>query len=381
MKTIDNITRNIFICNTSFQIMMAVLFKLTNQRYERTDLVISNIIYKSEDLYKNISYSKVFDNVYYIKDYELNYVQNFSTNFEKIKRDFNSLKTINNLLPNIGIYDCLYVSDTLFSINSIYRLLKKKNKDLKVFFYEEGPISVLCDHGNHFKESKEYNSLKGKIYNRIVGLKNINGHFSGAYTTVARHMKKSYFSWYEMPRIADNKIDDYVNILNNFWKYKKNKQLESKVIFLEESFYIDGKENKDVEIVNDICRVVGKKHVMVKLHPRTRKNRFKDLGIKYFPDNNVPWELISLNGDMQNAVLVCMGSGAIIHPKLYWGIKQNAIALLNCHEYHFKYLDSEYYKCFYKICEEKELAFLPNNKADFLKKLKLLHTRNIDKSN
>lgn len=65
--------RNLFICDTPFQIMMAMAFRMTLLKNDTVDIVISDIISNSEGLYQNIKRSNAFSDAYYIRDYELNY--------------------------------------------------------------------------------------------------------------------------------------------------------------------------------------------------------------------------------------------------------------------------------------------------------------------
>lgn len=357
---------NLFICDTPFQIMMALAFRMTILKNDIVDIVISDIINNSESLYQNVKESNVFSDAYYIRDYELNYGFQSLGKAKKIKKLLNRKKIIKSLLPVDKSYDALFVTDTLRSIDWIYEQLLNINHQLKVFYYEEGPIAVLCDQGNHFKKRKEYESVCKRLFNQVLGVKHINGNFQGAFTSVYNQMPKAYFEWYDLTRISRDRLDAYVEILNEFWNYKHTNMFSNKFIFLEESFFTDGRENRDLEIISDIVSVVGKKDIIVKLHPRTRENRFEKMGLTVYQKNNVPWELIALNGDLCNAVLICVGSGAILYPKLYWNIDQVSIGLLECEEYHYEYLDNQYYKTFSRICKDKELAILPQNKQEFV---------------
>lgn len=362
--------RNLFICDTPFQIMMAMAFRMTLLKNDTVDIVISDIISNSEGLYQNIKRSNAFSDAYYIRDYELNYGFHSLKKNEKIRILLNRKGIIKSLLQLEEPYDAMFVTDTLRSIDWVYEYLSNFNHELNVFYYEEGPIAVLCDQGNHFKKSNEYGSIGKRLINRILGVKHINGNFRGAFTSVSDQMPKVYFEWYDIPRITSEEIDDYVNKLNEFWSYEHTNEFRNKFIFLEESFFTDGRENRDIEMINDIVTVVGKNAVIVKLHPRTRENRFEKMGLTVYQKNNVPWELIALNGDLQDTILICVGSGAILYPKLYWNINQVSVGLLECEDYHYEYLNDKYYKTFSRICKNKELAILPQSKEEFLRIIK-----------
>lgn len=348
--------------------MMATAFKMTILKNEQVDVIVSDLINDSEDLFLNISQSHYFDNAMYLRNYEFDYVH--KTKKEEIKKLLNRRGILNCLLPDLGEYDCFYVVDSLQSINVIYEILSKKNKNLSLYYYEEGPVAVLCDQGNHFKKKEEYFGIKGKIINALLGRLYVNGSFDAAYSSVYDRMEPNYFEWRKLPVISAGELKQYIEILNRFWGYKHDDSLKHKIVFLEESFYTDNRGDRDLEIVKDLLDNAHGREVLVKLHPRTRDNRFEKLGIDVYRNASVPWELVVLNGDLDDTILVCVGSGAVMYPKLYWNIEQKSIALLKCKEYQFPYIENnEYYKTFGKICEDKKLALLPKNKEEFFKQL------------
>ena len=353
-------------CDTPFQIMMAVAFRMTILQDETVELIVSDIISNAEILYKNILNSGIFDKTYFLKDYEIDYGKHSGGELGTLHRLIHRKKIISSLLPLRGKVDAFYSSDTLPSIEWIYDKLLSDNPDLNMYFYEEGPISVLCDQGKHFRQPFEYStSGLNRLLDSLLNIKHINGHYNGAFTSVGNYMSPSYFPWMEIPKISTSNLKAYISILNGFWNYQKSDILKNKVVFLEESFYTDGRENRDMEILNDLIKVLGKDRILVKMHPRTRINRYEKIGVSVYQNTSVPWELLALNGDLDRTLLVCIGSGAAIHPKLYWNIDQSSIALLDCKEYHYNYLDNKYYRLYSKICAEKGLAYLPKNKREF----------------
>ena len=358
--------RHLFICDTPFQIMMALAFRMNTLKDETVDIIISDIINDSFSLYENIKKSNIFSNVYYLKNYHIDYEVEIRTKYQDLFQTLFRKHFIKQIFKINNSYNFLYVTDSLKSFNWIYEILLKKNPEMKLFYYEEGPVSVLCDQGNHFKKYNEYGGRKYKLKNKLLGIKPINGNFSGAYVSVKSLMKETYFPWIDIPKITNEQLKKYVDVLNSFWNYKSTNDFKNKIIYLEESFFTDKHENHDMEIIDDLINNYGTEKIIVKLHPRTRINRFEPLGIKTYNKFSVPWELIVLNNDLDNSILICYASGSIIHPALYWGIQQKSIALVNCKEYHFSYLNNDYYKMYSYLCEQKKLSFLPNNKKEFL---------------
>ena len=359
-------TKCLFVCNTPFQIMTAVSFKLTLLKDDEVDIIVSNIIHDAKILTQNIMKTNVFNNVYYFEDYSLNFKHKKQGWFNKGLELLTRRSCIRKALSIEKSYDKLFTSDTLKTIDWIYDLLYSMNRELKVFYFEESPIAVMCDQGNHFKEPSYYSSGVKRFIQQLLGVRHINGNWNGAYSTVSKEMSKLYFDWYEMPRPDVREMSTYVAILNQFWKYKKNNIDKARIVFIEESFFIDGYENCDEEIINDLRLHFDEGKILIKLHPRTRVNRFDNKMIGIYKNTSVPWELIALNGDLDNLIVICMASSAAIFPKLFWGINQSSFVLVDCKDYHFNRLNDEYYQTFSKICHEKKLAYMPKNKEEFL---------------
>ena len=366
-------------CDTPFQIMMCVHLKRTVLKEKNVDIIITNHINNWDNIYETIKLSNIFDNTYFMKAYELDYKNNEyapfkvigGTRLRQIHNVIKRKKIMEKLLPLDKIYDEFWITDILESTNLIYDTLVNENRDLKVVFFEEGPISVLCDQNHQFDIGCFWGvDVIRKIIYKVLGYRMLYGNFSCAFSSVMDIVDwKPYFSVMKIPPL---KMDDeeYILELNKIWKYKSDDTFKNKVVFFEESFFLNGIENKDLEIISDICDVVGIENVIVKLHPRTRIDRFVKMGIPTNSDSSIPWELIALNNQENNSVLVAVSSGSLIHPQLYWGINQNSICLADCKEYSIEEINKEYYQEFIRLCKEKNLAKLPCCKDEFLNELK-----------
>lgn len=116
--------------------------------------------------------------------------------------------------------------------------------------------------------------------------------------------------------------------INTIFTYENMEDVyDKKYIFMEESFFAEGQETNDVEIVENIAKLVGKDNIMVKIHPRNPVNRFKKLGYKTNVNTAIPWEVILLNQDMRNKVLLSVSSTSIINPIRVFGVNMQAYSL------------------------------------------------------
>jgi len=126
---------------------------------------------------------------------------------------------------------------------------------------------------------------------------------------------------------AGNK--ELVNLYNEVFKYDPSvDSYEEPIIFFEESYYADGYDVNDVEMVDKIADIVGKENLFIKTHPRNPENRFKKLGYKTNKNTSIPWEVICMNIDLSNKTLVTIASVAAIVPATMLGKKYKGILLM-----------------------------------------------------
>lgn len=196
--------------------------------------------------------------------------------------------------------------------NVIGQWLRMNNPDLIVELYEEGASS--------------YSEL---YHNAVVSRKKNKNIFKRFFYNMFPHMLTLYTNFYYFcPDLAlwgdsDSKVKispivEYKKVLiktmNDVFDFAlKVDTYSQRVIFFEESYYSDGIDVNDIEIVNDLEKQYGKENILIKRHPRNRKDRFGELGYYTSVENSVPWEVIALNiPDLDNKILVTMTSTALI---------------------------------------------------------------------
>ncbi len=355
-------------CDTPFQIMMAVHLRLTVFAEEDMDIIVADHMKDHDKLAGNIEKTQIFGQVFPF--------QAFHIDCRKGRFHYGRLNELDMVLHRKKLseevlgqrsYDLFLTADILLSSNIIYDyLIHRRGSRTKVCFYEEGPVSVICDqHG-------WLNGGKRMCWKKILGYQEIKGNFAGGYTSVKEQVPwNSYFPFYDIPRM-DLENSYYLKILNQIWEFGSAELCPQKYIFFEESFFQDGIPCTDMDIVRDMCKAVGEENIYVKLHPRTRENRFAQMRIAASQDSSVPWELVVLNNRkaVQDKLLIAVTTGAIIHPQLYWGINQNAVVLGDCREYLFEHLNNRYYQAFLSVCRERNLAYVPTDRGSFLRILK-----------
>ena len=139
----------------------------------------------------------------------------------------------------------------------------------------------------------------------------------------------TYFNIKKMPAIDCNN-KDLINIYNLIFEYNESVDSYSqKIIFFEESYYADGYNCNDIEIVEKIAKIVGKENLFIKIHPRNPKNRFKELGYKTNTNTSIPWEVIAMNMDLSKKILLSIASVSVLTPSTMLGKQYEGVLLMN----------------------------------------------------
>ncbi|MBR6829030.1 MAG: hypothetical protein IKM83_00250 [Paludibacteraceae bacterium] len=317
--------RILVICNTPFQfVVIAHILSLYYKEYE-VDIVISNQFRDSWRVVENAKKSRLFRKVYYIKNVSHKRGNSLSRRLDYYKRIFVSCW----YAFRIGrtYYDDILFSNIQIFTKVLISVARKKNKGCRIHIAEEGL-------GTYSKFYGDSDSIETP-YRKYIDREGVFAKLSTLYL-----FNPQFLTW-DFPKnkicklpVLDACNSTYMNMLNILFDYKHCKDhYDKKYIFFEESYYAEGEEVPDVEIVNRIAEKVGKENIMVKVHPRNPINRFKQLGYKTNDDSFIPWELIVLNQDMRDKVFITIASGAVINPFLYMGLPLTSYSLLNCLEH------------------------------------------------
>lgn len=312
--------KKLFLCETPFQIIMALCLKqqCANSN-DQVDVIIADTFNGYKNISNRIKELKLFNNVY-------NANINIEPAIKKIKKIKYVIMTKNFLREifegKIELYDELFFWNYNYYTISIKEYLSRKNKNMKSFVFEEGYISYFSS----------YKKKPTSFLMKLVNIKNVimkhqkiyEENMDGIYLfepdlllykpacTIFKIDRKTL----ETKKFQEN-IKYIFNIDDVILKYDK------KYIIFEECH----PEYDDEKIFDEIIERVGKDNVIIKLHPRRKINRFAKKGVKTLGNDGAPWEAIALAKDFSKNVLISIGSGSITSHRMLFGNNMNAYLL------------------------------------------------------
>lgn len=321
----------VIITNTVYQLIVAIQMKLTVLKDMEVDLFISDHSVGVEKYVATGKRTGIFKDIKYIKSREYTVREGKYKRLDKLSEISFSLKRFYEVIKRcrgLKTYDYMFAANIEpFTIAMFDTLSIFLNRNIRFYLFEDGLSTYKSFEASILQQSKDIK--KGEFANIYKHTKYgcVLDKISGVFVFNPRLFEwKWNIKCYKIPKV--NRLDDNtIRIMNIFFDYQNDKKIfeNKKVIFFEESFYADGCNVNDVKLVKVISECIGKEHILIKLHPRNKENRFA--GYDIFKDSSIPWEIIYLNNDLKNIELVSISSGSIIHPYVVFGERKKVVIL------------------------------------------------------
>ena len=307
-------------CQTPFQVIVSLLIrKQYSDNTQRFDIVIVNSFSGYEKIARKLQEKNVFDNVYVaeVKDFIL--AKGKLNNVKKAGYILMPKHLIRKHLPNIaGKYDemfCWNYDTFTASFRSVY---SNKISKIKLNIFDEGyitylPVSDTIPKRGFMKIIDILNILKG-----MPSIKREN-----VYAYYLLEPEAAFFQTdakvYEIDRKQKNE-KEFVELIDYLFDAADEvKKYDRKYIILEEALLANVPDVNDEKVFDNIINAVGKENVLIKLHPRTNKDRFTEKGVKTIGQSGVPFEALALCGDFSNKVLIGISCGTIPTYRMLFG--------------------------------------------------------------
>ena len=351
----------LLICNTPFQIMMACHIASLYYKDYDVDITISEGIKDGEMLAKNAQKVTLFRRVLFIKNKKTflsspSIVGKCKYVFGRIWEIWNNWRIAKNLAKNM--YDiCLFSNISIFT-KLLTSILKKHNPNAQLAIFEEGLVT--------YTQLYASGDAPKSLYRRFIDKQGLLAKINTIYLCHPHLLEWELPNGtiVHLPPININNIELKITLNTIFDYFQCEDVYDKRVVFFEESHVFEGFDVPDIDIVNQIAKVVGKEEIMIKIHPRNPENRFSKLGFKTNKNTSIPWEVILLNQSFDNKVLVTISSGAVVSPYLYLGIPCVTYSLLNCLSKRPGFMQSDLGDMMQRVYKEYHEIFKAPNEID-----------------
>lgn len=358
--------KRLFVCNTPYQLIVAfMLFRQLNREGDINDIILTNNFRNSEKVSKRLSEIKFFHRVYYATINSVLFPKEWKSRVRKILLFLFPERGVKKCLGEmlLGDYDEIYYNnDDLFLYNISYLCMKKK-KDVKIFRFEEGYSTYITP----------FCSVRAKklcdIRNRWYRVGKFSDGFSGSYfyepSLVLYSSSTPFFT------LNRDRSEEFKQMVSQLFEIPAQyRGIKEEWIVFEESFYEDTGFSADLDLykrINDIL----KEDMIVKMHPRSKKDRFTPEMIKTLQNDGIPWEAVLLSGAVGSKKFISLASGSIINSQLLLGKLGESWLLYRCTSQQIPNLNTEFEYFLKKLIDKGILTNLhvPDSFEDLERKL------------
>lgn len=361
-----NKNKILIIANTYFQLITAINLKLTKFKSEYVDIIITDMSVNHKKIAKNLKECNIFSDIKIVNCHRICYEVN---KLIRLYYLLNWKKALKNFVEEYSYEEyttLLFFNFDVFTY-SIYNKLYLLNNNIKVCRYEEGFISYIENYSDF------YINRISRFLSKIKGTKSLEKNISKFYFYHPRLVLFNDNYEYETIENLNRNNKELLYILNKTFDYKHIiNEYNKKYIFFEESFYEDGRDIDDLELILKIADIVGKENILIKLHPRTKINRFDKFGILTNKTVGIPWEVIQMNNNFSDKVFLTISSGSVLASRLYFNDNIKTYLLFNCTERKSDMATDDFFEYLEKVKEEFGMKdfIIPKDKSEFFKMLR-----------
>lgn len=325
----------LFGTDSYFQLITAINLRTTVYKDWDVDIIVYGSVPSANVIVDKLREVEVFDNVYLAETSLTRCGKNYSFR-EKLPKYFvyiHSLFSPRSVVKN-SIGTALTKNYDEFILNSygalpdaIFNVCYRNNKNIRIKRIEDGFVSYFTEFGS--KKGKLRKTIE-TVSNTLFGIKNMKYYIS-AYYFVEPELVIAQMPYpiVRSPKFSrDNKV--LVKVLNHVFGYDETLTFNKKIYLFEDGSLFFMNSDEEVDIVNELQTVVKPEDFIVKMHPRRKKNRFKDIGVDVMEKSNIPWEVIQLNNRFDNCIFMTVASSVAFSSDIYFGDRCHKLLLFKC---------------------------------------------------
>lgn len=358
-----------FICCTPYHIILSLHLAETKYYNFKKDIYICDHFVNANKIYNKLKDNPIFCNVFFIEDHSLNYDKSFlryKKAYVMILRDYTYF--IKDRI-DLDYNELCVFTHNLFS-KLFYAEILNRNENILVNLVEEGTSTYTSKY-------IEQNNFKARVLNVLSKLVNRKFFNNKDFDSLLLFKPELYSGNIKVKRSKiseikkeNTKVKDKLNSIFDY-DYSSLPYEDYKFIFFDQTISKDGEIPVDEKkILFDMMEIINNDDIIVKLHPRDSKDKYKDVSFNIQSDGNLPWETIYLNLDLEDKVLITIRSSSVFTPKIVFN-KENKIILL----YKIAGIKDEEYEKFvgkFRKLYSRNTIYIPENWNEFREIIKII---------
>lgn len=321
--------KHAFVATVPVCLIEAINYVVANN-IDDADVYITKSFAHAEEISKRLGETDIFKNIYVLDDVLLTYPITITKCMKMVMNGHRVVMDMKN-----RHYDYIYYNNSGWLVNSIfYTGSLKGNKNCKQRFIEHGYNTYLNDYG------KKPWYLKPLI--NLTGFKCMDGSMLEALYMFHPDLLKVHQSG-EIRKMntLDIHNERLIKAINHAFDFSpKDTEFNNKKIIIMEQ----GPQKVDfdkVEFWRKVIENISIDDTIIKPHPRQKDSALNEFGIDICKNNELPWEVVTLNLDISKKVQFTIFSGSCIFPKLLCDVEPTVVMLYKLLPVDYRYLGED----------------------------------------
>lgn len=169
--------KNLMLCNTSYQILVAMWMKYRYLSEDEVDIIITDHFKGSKELVNRADSCELFRKVYYAQTLDLSRHKISYTRGQDILHLVFPKKYIQKFVPIKEKYDALYLANFDTFSQVLYNALAHINRSMRLYVFEEG-LSTYSSFEKYYRDNREYYGHPESVLKRVLHKLQIPAHLT-----------------------------------------------------------------------------------------------------------------------------------------------------------------------------------------------------------
>lgn len=293
--------RILIICNTYFQLIVAIQLRLTLFKDEEVDVHISDHSLNAKAVADRLRRMRVFHDVCYRETKSsIN-----SGIFQKV-REFVPVCFGISEYPAYADYDEILFYNLNMPVYQVVDAAAGGSRRTIFSGMEEG---VLSYGGMAYGKSPQLLDMVRTVTGYPQVKKSIEKYY--CFNPELFQEQGGLFEPVCIPPVCES-MGELKRVLADAFDFEPE-PIGRRFVFFASSSDIDGRGFGETELVVELAELVGKDNFLVKMHPRDGRSAYKDAGLNVMSRSDIPWEVFQICGGADGVVCMAATSGSFIN--------------------------------------------------------------------
>lgn len=305
--------RVLIICNTYFQVIVAIQLKLTLFKCNEVDVHVSDHSLNALAVADRLRQTGLFGNVFFRET-----KKEIAAGKVRKAWDFATACLGARRFPSYPDYDEIL----FYNLNMpVYHVADAASNGSRATIFSGMEEGVLSYGRMAYGKSPELLDKVRAVTGRPQIMRSITRYY--CFLPELYRAQGDAIGPVCIPPVQDS-LNELQQTLMNVFDYDPE-PISQRIIFFASSSDIDGNGFGETELILNLAELVGRENLLVKMHPRDGRSVYREAGLNVMARSDVPWEVVQICGAADKSLCMTAISGAFINPAALLGSKAKGV--------------------------------------------------------